>query len=200
LKIQAYIDVASRPGGEVTLHDVMSLIVQTVHHASKHGKVAIGFPTMKSKPGLGDVVRVFAEDVDTLNKVMDFLAEDSRIDEYAIVRRPKSVPEGVLEHEAFVYFRLSHRLSDARMKRLGNLGNQFQQFNLESRSNRADRLNTVDKRGRNVSDIAFATIYSSSTQTQFKLHVERMDCEYSEGEPNGYGLSRVKNIIALPVF
>lgn len=193
MKPVAYLDVIARPGGEVTLHDVMSFIVQQLHHASRHGKVALAFPSMGKKPGLGDFVRALAEDIETLNQVSDFLTANPRVDEYAVVRRPKPVPEGVTEYESFNYFRLSHGLSDARRNRLGDHGERLQEFNMEARSKRANRMNAK-------ADIAFATIYSSTTKSQFRLHVERRPCAYSEGEPNGYGLSRKNQVMAIPVF
>ncbi len=193
MKLAAYFDVTARPGGEVTLHDVVSFIVQQLHHASKLGKVALAFPNMGKKPGLGDFVRAFAEDIETLNQVSDFLAVNPRMDEYAVVWRPKPVPEGITEYESFNYFRLSHGLSNARRNRLGDRGERLQEFNIEARGKRADRMNAK-------ADIAFATIYSSTTRSQFRLHVERRPCAYSEGEPNGYGLSRRNQVTAIPVF
>ncbi len=193
MKPAAYLDVIARPGGEVALHDVMSFIVQQLHHASKAGRVALAFPGMGKKPGLGDFVRAFADDIDTLNHVSDFLTSNPRLDEYAAVRRPKPVPNGVTEYESFNYFRLSHGMSEVRRDRLGDHGKRLEAFNMEARRKRADRMN--DK-----SDIAFATIYSSTTRAQFRLHVERRPCSYSEGEPNGYGLSRKNQVVAIPVF
>lgn len=193
MKAAAYVDVNARPGGEVTLHDVMSFIVQQLHHASREGKIALAFPNMEKKRGLGDLVRVFADDIETLNRVSDFLAANPRMDEYAAVRRPKSVPDGVTEYESFNYFRLSHGMSEARRGRLGEHGARLEEFNMEARRKRADRMN-------GKSDIAFATIYSGTTKSQFRLHVERRPCAYSEGEPNGYGLSRKNQVIAIPVL
>lgn len=200
MRLAAYLEVVARQGGEVTLHDVMSFIVQQIHHASRHGPVALGFPEMGRKPGLGDRVRVFAEDIDTLNRISDFLADNPRMDDYAILRRPKPIPDGINSYEAFMRFRISHPLSEARLERLGDRGLKLQHFNLNIRSKRADRMNTFDSNGRNTSGIAFATLYSATTKSQFRLHVERRPCEYSEGSPNGYGLSRQGNVIAIPVF
>lgn len=193
MKPVAYLDVIARPGGEVTLHDVMSFIVQQLHHASRHGKVALAFPSMGKKPGLGDFVRVLAKDIETLNRVSDFLTASPRVDEYAVVRRPKPVPEGITEYESFNYFRLSHGLSDARRNRLGAQGELRQRINEKCRENHKTKLN--DQHG-----LPFATLYSSTTKSQFRLHIERRPCVYSEGEPNGYGLSRKSQVVAIPVF
>jgi CRISPR-associated endoribonuclease Cas6/Csy4 subtype I-F len=190
VKLTAYIDIIARPGGEVTLHDVMSFIVQQLHHASKCGKIALAFPNMGKKPGLGDFVRAFAEDIETLNRVSDFLAENPRMDEYAIVRRPKQVPSGITQYECFSYFRLSHGLSESRRTKLGERGELMQQLNMKNRENRRATLR----------QLPFVTLYSSTTKSQFFLHVQRSSCEYSEAEPNGYGLSRKGQVLAIPVF
>jgi len=190
MKLTAYLDIIARPGGEVTLHDVMSFIVQQLHHASKCGQLALAFPNMGKKPGLGDFVRAFAEDIETLNRVSDFLAENPRVDEYAIVRRPKPVPNGITEYECFSYFRISHGLSEDRRARLGERGELLQKINMKCRENRAPLLN----------ELPFVTLYSSTTKSQFRLHVRRSPCEYSEGEPNGYGMSRKSQVLAIPVF
>jgi len=190
MKLTAYLDMIARPGGEVTLHDVMSFLVQQLHHASRHGKIALAFPNMGKKPGLGDLVRVFAEDIETLNRVSDFLADNPRVDEYAIVRRPKPVPAGITEYECFSYFRLSHSLSEARRARLGKRGELLQKINMKCRENRSPLLD----------ELPFVTLYSTTTKTQFRLHIQRSRCSYSEGEPNGYGLSRKSQVLAIPVF
>jgi CRISPR-associated endoribonuclease Cas6/Csy4 subtype I-F len=190
MKLTAYLDIIARPGGEVTLHDVMSFLVQQLHHASRHGKIALAFPNMGKKPGLGDFVRVFAEDIETLNRVSDFLANNPRVDEFAIVRRPKPVPAGVTEYECFSYFRLSHGLSEDRRIRLGERADLLQRINAKCRDNRRAGLD----------GLPFVTLYSSTTKSQFRLHVQRSPCAYSEGEPNGYGLSRKSQVLAIPVF
>ncbi len=190
MKLMAYVDIIGRPGNEVTLHDVISFLVQQLHHASKHGKLALAFPNMGAKPGLGDFVRVFAEDIETLNRVVDALAEDPRVDEYAIVRRPKPVPDGVTSYESYSYFRVPHKLSEARLARLGEKGVLRQEINRRLREKRRAKLD----------ELPFVTLYSSTAKAQFRLHIERRPCEYSEGEPNGYGLSRKSQVIAVPVF
>jgi len=190
MKLTTYIDIIARPGGEVTLHDVMSFLVQQLHHASRHGKLALAFPNMGKKPGLGDFVRVFSEDIETLNRLSDFLEKNPRVDEYAIVRRPKTVPGGIAEYECYSYFRLSHGLSKARRARLGERGELLQQLNMNGR----------EKRRLLLDGLPFVTLYSSTTKSQFRLHVRRSPCAYSEGEPNGYGLSRKSQVLAIPVF
>jgi len=201
MKLAAYLEIVSRrEGHEVTLHDVMSLIVQQVHHASRFGALAIAFPTMGEKPGLGDKVRVFAESLETLNKVCDFFESNPRLDEYAIVRRAKPIPESPRSFEVFMQRRFSHGISAARRAKLGERASRLDQVNAEIREKQTERLNRFDSKGQNKSGIPFATVYSSTTKSQFKLHVERVPCEYSEGTPNGYGLSRKGNLVAIPVF
>ncbi|MBI3148085.1 MAG: type I-F CRISPR-associated endoribonuclease Cas6/Csy4 [Betaproteobacteria bacterium] len=200
MKLTAYLEIVARRGGEVTLHDVMSFIVQELHHASRHGRIALGFPNMGQKPGLGDTVRAFAEDIEVLNAITGFLVANPRVDDYALVRRPKPIPKGISEHVAFSYYRIGHGLSKARLARLGERGRRLQEYNSETRAKRANKINEFDGKGRNSSGIAFATLYSASTRAQFRLHVEQRQCAYSEGEPNGYGLSRKDNVVAIPVF
>jgi CRISPR-associated endoribonuclease Cas6/Csy4 subtype I-F len=190
MKLSAYLDVIARPGGEVTLHDVLSFIVQQLHYASTCGKIALAFPNMGKKPGLGDFVRAFAEDIETLNRVSDFLAENPRVDEYAIVRRPKPVPSGITQYECFSYFRLPHGLSEPRRARLGERADLLQKINMKCRENRRPLLD----------ETPFVTLYSSTMKSQFRLHIRRSPCEYSEGEPNGYGLSRKSQVVSIPVF
>lgn len=211
MKITAYFDVIARPSADRPMHDAMSFIVQQAHHASRHGPVALGFPSMGNKPGLGDTVRVFGRDAETLNRVWDFLAENPRMDEYGVLRRPKPVPEKVERYEAYRRFRVSRPPSESRLKRLGERGRRYLEWNQAARDRAADKLNKTDRKGFNASGIAFATIYSASSRSQFRLFIERMaDCPYSEGVPDGYGLSRCKmkkhsaadsgNLVALPVF
>jgi CRISPR-associated endoribonuclease Cas6/Csy4 subtype I-F len=190
MKLTAYLDIIARSGGEVTLHDVLSFIVQQLHYASRFGKIALAFPNMGKKPGLGDFVRAFAEDIETLNRVSDFLADNPRVDEYAIVRRPKQIPNGIAEYECFSYFRVSHGLSEPRRARLGERAEVLQKINMKCRENCRQLLD----------ELPFVTLYSSTTKSQFRLHVRRSSCKYSEGEPNGYGLSRKSQVVAIPVF
>jgi CRISPR-associated endoribonuclease Cas6/Csy4 subtype I-F len=190
MKLAAYLDVIARPGGEVTLHDVMSFIVQQLHHASNHGKIALAFPNMREKHGVGDFVRVFAENIETLNDISDSLIANPRMDEYAAIRRAKPVPSGITRYESFAVFRLPHKLSEKRRASLGERGELRQRINDKCRENRRATLHKLP----------FVTLYSSTTKSQFRLHVQRSSCTYSEGEPNGYGLSRKSQILAVPVF
>lgn len=199
MKPMFYMDIDSRMASDLTMHDVMSYIVQKLHHATKLGKVALGFPGLnglRDKTGLGNRVRVFAEDAETLTKVADFLAGDWRMDEYAIVRHPKPVLAGIERYEAFYRFRMSHPISKSRMEKLEARGvaEEFASFNAESRARQQAMLNGTKQK------IGFATIYSATTRRQFKLHIERRSCTASCGEPDGYGLSRKTSVVALPVI
>ncbi|TXF10353.1 type I-F CRISPR-associated endoribonuclease Cas6/Csy4 [Pelomicrobium methylotrophicum] len=189
-----YLDILVRKGSDVTPHDIISFLTQKLHDARRFGKLALAFPTMGVKPGLGDMIRVFAEEREVLDRVCDFFAEDGRVDDYAIVRHPKHVPENVDGYEAYLQRKFARPLSRSRLERLGERGRMLHRFNLDIREKQRKRAGGLEK-------YPFVTLYSASSRQQFRLFVQRIEAtKEQQGEPGGYGLSRANNIIGLPVF
>lgn len=199
---QYYVDLMSRKGVEIAPGVLASNLMQRAHPfirgAAQEGRhVAVSFPDMATRFGIGERLRWFAQQREALEALLDHLASDPRFDDYWIARQIKPVPAGCDRQAAYVRYRISHALSQARAKR-------------HPRADTLDEINrkTRDKRLRHLeaapTGIGYLDLRSASTQQQFRLFIQRVDASpqilSSTSTPDSYGLSRPTQIVALPEF
>lgn len=199
---QYYVDLMTRKGVEIAPGVLATNLMQRVHpfikeaaHAGRH--VAVAFPDMRARFGIGERQRWFAEQRETLEALIDRLARDPRFDDYWIARQIKPTPSECERQVAYVRFRISHALSQARAARHPRAAT-LEAINSKTRNKRLRHLESTP------AGIGYLDLRSASTQQQFRLFVQRVDVSpqimSNAGAPDSYGLSRPTQIVALPEF
>ncbi len=199
---QYYVDLTTRKGVEIAPGVLASNLMQRVHlfikEATQAGcHVAVAFPDMVARFGIGERQRWFAEQRETLEALIDRLARDPRFDDYWIARQIKPVPEACDRQVAYVRYRLSHAVSQARAARHPRAAT-LEAINRKMREKRLRYLESTP------AGIGYLDLRSASTQQQFRLFVQRVDVSpqimSNASTPDSYGLSRPTQIVALPEF
>lgn len=197
-----YVDLTTRKGVEIAPGVLASNLMQGIHpfikKAAQEGRyVAVAFPDMAARFGIGERQRWFAEQRETLEAMLDRLTSDPRFDDYWIARQIKPVPAACDRQVAYVRLRLSHALSQARAARHPRAAT-LDEINRKTRNKRLRHLESAP------AGIGYLDLRSASTQQQFRLFVQRVeagsDILLDENAPDSYGLSRPTQIVALPEF
>ncbi len=179
-----YFDIEARPKSELNIPDTFSLALKLLHQAGL--PFAMAFPAISGKM-FGSHMRVFGSETD-LGDIQDRLASDM-IDDYALIRRIKPVPASDTL-ECFVMVRVKSPGSRSRRR--------------ESRGAAAygdAELQSIAHKQAALDKVPYLTAYGRSTGQNFRIYLKRTKVtSKTAGEPNGYGLSRAGNMIALPVF
>lgn len=185
-----YFDLRLRPSSDdIPTWDRFGRILRAVHVAGVHSGTpfAIDFPRSMSEGfTLGDTLRVFVESTSGADKVCDSLdgvdwfadeVEGSRI---KVVGSPKA-------YSALVH----HSIPGGVLKPRDG-------FSMEAQAQR--RAATKAERYARTAHLPYLKIRSSSNKV-FNLRLERISATSDQmGSPNGYGVSRPSQIIALPVL
>jgi CRISPR-associated endoribonuclease Cas6/Csy4 subtype I-F len=177
---QAYFDLELRRVEGTPAPVALAAVWRKVHQAAAaaHIPFVVAFPRYGDGPTLGDVMRVFCESIDAAGELID--ACGTRLDDAAVVRRPKAVPADIQRHEAYLMRRITGRKHRPEM-----------QAGMEALRARQIALQA---------DMPFAWM-RSSTGLGYKLVVERVPATPAQhAAPNGYGLSRRSAVVAVPVF
>lgn len=206
--MQAYFDLQF-PGlsfGSMSLNTPISRLWRLVHQVSAHQQIpfAVAFPEMRErKSGFGQKMRIFVRTLDNAEILADRMRD-------ALSHRADHIP-GVLlmdgvevlssasaysAWEAYFMVRIPSGVSRHRKNIPLDRANALRAQAMDR------RLADIRKKG--LPSVQMAS--SSSSGNVFRLTVERrvlteQDGIYSgEQQPNGYGLSRATQIIALPVI
>lgn len=168
---------------------------RSVHRLSAHRHIpfAAAFPHWMQKrgaPGFGDVFRIFTETLEGCAEIRDNLMEDSD-DRYGL--SPVShVPsaESIQTWEAFLMLRLPSGVSKTRK-------------NIPMDQAEALQKKAWERRVLGLKNKPYVLMTTSSSGQHFRLIVDRQMLareSLGSGTPNGYGLSRATQTIALPVL
>lgn len=163
------------------------------HFSANPGKTAVSFPN--SSPGemktVGNVIRIFAEDAETIESLIDFMNGQSimgRFTKSMIALTPKNHIGGF---EEFLYTRVPAARS--RLRRRKNIDDRTKE-GLFSK-----RLSVLSE----VEDLPYISMSSMSQNgVHFSLHFKRIEHttgdSRSECSPSNYGLSLSSRRFSLP--
>ncbi|MDA8390732.1 MAG: type I-F CRISPR-associated endoribonuclease Cas6/Csy4 [Gammaproteobacteria bacterium] len=188
-----YFDLSLRPGqadpDEAPAWDRLGRVWRIIHVAGRQAGApfAVAFPGwMRDGFGLGPTLRVFVEDGGVADRLYDAIERAPGIGALVNGSRVRIVPEAPQSFEAY----LMHRISSGISKTRKTIPTDVQQTLRESA--RLRRL--TQQKG-----LPFVRM-RSSTGHGFRLVVERIAAAGdAKGVPNGYGLSRTTQVVALPV-
>jgi len=193
MKPQVFFDLTQKPDTRSDSWAQIGFFWRKIHCASSVLAIpfAVSFPGwMQQGFGLGSRLRVFFEDTQQADAVFERLAampmggDDEGFESIVSRTRKATNPKG---HEAF----LMHRISSGISKRSSDIA--FEDRLAMQKMARARRIAQQQH-------LPFVPMGSSSGN-KFRLVIERIAADPSQtGAPNGYGLSRTSQIIALPVI
>jgi hypothetical protein len=141
---------------------------------------ALAFPEMRAgeRHYAGSLIRVFADDRDTLESIADKMEASPFVRDYAAIGRVRAVPAGLsggfVEYRRFRTPGRSSRLQESRLKRLKE-GDQ----------------------------LPFFQVASASTGNRFSVRVQpiaRNTAIADDFQPDSYGLSGCERAFALPMI
>jgi CRISPR-associated endoribonuclease Cas6/Csy4 subtype I-F len=186
---RTYFDLKLRPDPEIPSWDRLGALWRLVHQAGAKSQApfAVAFPGwMVEGFTLGPVFRVFTRSEAQANTLYDALDANPRCADLAEGARVKSAPAGSISFEAYRMHRLPSGVSKDRRTVPLDIAQALQ---VQARERRLAQQTAHP-----------FVIMRSSTGHKFLLVVERMAAQADAlGEPNGYGLSRATQIVALPV-
>jgi CRISPR-associated endoribonuclease Cas6/Csy4 subtype I-F len=176
-------------GDDVPRWDRFGRLLRALHvaGAQTEAKFAIDFPDwMIESFSLGDRLRIFGENSTELNKVYDSLESCAWLEDEVEAGRIRTVKD-VKGYCALMH----HGFGGGVIKARGALDLQAVKATEERK-----KLTFFAK----TQALPYIKILSSSGN-QFTLRLERiMASESDRGDPNGYGVSRPTQIIALPIM
>jgi CRISPR-associated endoribonuclease Cas6/Csy4 subtype I-F len=189
MSYRIYFDLVLRPDPEIPPWDRMSALWRAVHRASARSNTpfAVAFPKWMAEGfTLGETLRVFTTGEDRANALYDALEQQPRWDDLATGSRVRSAPAHATSFEAY----RMHRLPSGVAKKRRTVPLDVAQA-LQARAR--------DRRLKQQAAYPFVIMRSSSGH-RFRLVIERLAADPGQsGEPNGYGLSRATQLVALPV-
>lgn len=191
MNYKSFMDIDARQIG-IPLHDVISYIVQRLHDVRGDIEYALAFPAMGEKPGLGDCVRAFGHGQADLMTLADRLVADRRFDDCAAVRMPRDVmqPRG---YEAYMHVRVRTPITQHRLARMSD-------EQARVRAEIAQRVRQRQIEYVRMNCLPYLRLRSQTQQREFRYYVQRIACEPVSGQrPDGYGLSRVSQVVAVPI-
>lgn len=187
---RTYFDLTLQPDPEIPVWDRMGALWRLVHQSSAASKTpfAVAFPSWMGEGfTFGPVLRVFARSEAQANAIYDGLDANPRCADLAKGSRVKTAPPDAVCFEAYRMHRLPSGASKARRTVPLDVAQALQS-------------QARDRRLAQQTAYPFVVMRSSSGH-KFRLVVERTAADpVQSGEPNGYGLSRATQIVALPVL
>ena len=189
MPFDTYFDLKLRPESDIPSWDRLARLWHLVHTAGTHSGTpfAVAFPLwMRNGFGFGEVLRVLSDGSVRAEALYDALEKMPQASDLAEGSRVRRAPPSNL-FESFLMHRIPSGVSKNR--RLVSL-------------ERAQELREKALRRKiaQQQSLPFVRMRSSSGHA-FRLVVERVAADGTEsGAPNGYGLSRVSQIVALPVI
>lgn len=188
MKPAFYLDIRLARQLDVPGWEIVGRVWHLVHRVAARCRIpfAVAFPNyMKNGYGLGEVLRVFVETKEDGDALREGLLATDCMD-YGTVGRIEGVSGMVERYEAY----LMHRIPSG----ISNRDDPTATRRLELQ-NQAKRRRLAQQAG-----LPFVRMRSSSGN-RFRLVFERIAVSREQsGSPNGYGLSRAKQIVALPVL
>ena len=189
-----YFDLTLSPGqagpDEAPAWDRLGRVWRVTHGASRKIGVpfAVAFPGwMREGFGVGPTLRIFVQDAGSAERLYDAIERTPGIGGLITGSRVRAVQGTPQAFEAY----LMHRIPSGISKTRKTIPADVQQTLRESA--RLRRL--TQQQG-----LPFVRM-RSSTGNGFRLVIERVATTAdTEGVPNGYGLSRTTQIVALPVI
>lgn len=186
----SYFDLKLRPSADdITNWDRFGRLIRALHVGATQTNVkfAIDFPEwMREGFSLGDRIRVFGSESNSLNQLYDSIEACSWFEDEVESGRIRTVKE-VKGYHALLH----HSFGGGVIKDRKGIGLD------KIRETQAQRKMAFMAKAQSLPYIKIL----SSTGKQFCLRLERIHATQSDtGEPNGYGVSRPTQIIALPVL
>lgn len=183
-----FVDITLRSDQEIPVWDVMGRVWRGTHSAAARAgvKFAVSFPEyMKNGFGLGKKLRVFFGSLEDANNALSML-QVTDVSEYASISRPVEVDGAEKPYEAY----MMHRIPSGISKRNDGKDESRKEIQFKARKRRLSQQ----------AHHPFVRMRSSKG-LQFRLVFERVPAHKGQqGDPNGYGLSRKSQVIAVPVF
>lgn len=186
---RTYFDLTLQPDPEIPAWDRMGALWRDVHRASAKSKTpfAVAFPGWMGEGfTLGETLRVFALGEAGANAIYDVLESHPQWGDLA-----KGSPvKTALASAGFEAYRM-HRLPSGVSKARRTVPLDV-----------AQALQAKARERRLAQQTAYPfVVMRSSSGHKFRLVIERTAADPGQsGEPNGYGLSRATQIVALPVL
>ncbi len=188
MPFDTYFDLRLRPEPDIPSWDRLGRLWHLVHAAGARSETAfaVAFPQwMRNGFGFGDILRVFTTDsarAEALYDALEQMPQAPDLAEGSRVRRAH--PSDAFE--AFLMHRIPSGISKHRKTVSLERAQALHQESLRRRIAQQQQLPFVRMR--------------SSSGNAFRLVVERIVANPDQqGAPNGYGLSRASQIVALPV-
>ena len=183
MKPTHYVDFQMIAGDDTLSLPVVTNAVYAVLHGAfrqleKH-RFALALPKA-GKTGVGDVLRIFSSDRDSLDALVEAVSNHTTVRDYSKILYPRAIPENYQgDWVVFRRFRIPNRNADRK----------------EDQALNGRKKHEAEKRR-----LPYFNIKSRSTQKFFRLYVDVKSSQPVEGEPDSYGLSRAENPIALPLI
>jgi CRISPR-associated endoribonuclease Cas6/Csy4 subtype I-F len=186
---RTYFDLTLQPDPEIPAWDRMAALWRDVHRASAKSKTpfAVAFPGWMGEGfTLGQTLRVFARGEAGANAIYDVLKSHPQWGDLA-TGSPVKTAASSAAYEAYRMHRLPSGVSKTRRTVPMDV---------------AQALQSKARERRLAQQTAYPfVVMRSSSGHKFRLVVERIAASADQcAEPNGYGLSRATQIVALPVL
>jgi len=187
---RSYFNLQLKPSQDIPQWDVLGRAWREIHRAGARYDIpfAVAFPDwMKNGFTTGNTLRVFTIDEEQATRLCDAAEPVLEKEDVGMISRIRVVPSDVSAWEAYRMHRLSGPVSKNRKSIAPEIAAELR--------NRARERQIIQQKS-----LPFVRMRSSKGHG-FKLVVERIAANPSQqGRPNGYGLSRASQIIALPVL
>lgn len=180
-----YFDLSIIPDEMMPRNMVMSKLWRELHRAGAHANTsfAVAFPRY-GENGLGSVLRVFAGNAADARFLQEYMGRLTVVRDYAYTS--DILVTHSQRYEAFMMARITSGPSKAYKRSRQDVATEVQRL-------------ARDRRIRAQRHLPFAHM-TTSTNLHFRLVVNRVSLDAdSFGLPNGYGLSRSTQVVALPV-
>lgn len=190
-----YQEITLLPGPEISLNFLWSKVYQLLHpilaaSADSQGRTPFGvsFPgyTMEhDRPSLGNKLRVFASDGESL-EALQLKNRFQRLEDYLhIVRIPRQVPETVSGYSRY-----------ARIHQEANSAAKARRYSLRNGISLSEARKLFPPNGARLKD-PYIRLNSKSTGQKMLLFIRKTESEAKDGSFNTYGLS---NVATVPEF
>jgi len=181
MKLTHYFEVSAFNGYELNAPDSLALAITMFHSANTMQPFAVAFPDMKSNL-TGTKLRVFSNSMEHLHALCKF-AKSRGLEESLEIGKILEVPE----YTVVEYFKhLRPKLE-----------------NQKYRPGKKPSEDYFEQQYKLLKTMPYLKLSSKSGGVKFRLYVARidsLDASMSEGEPNSFGLSSTRNMVAIPVF
>lgn len=188
MPFDTYFDLTMRPDPDIPVWDCIGQVWRMVHVAGVISGVdfAVAFPGWMAEGfTVGNTLRVFAQGAQASERLYDEIEKAPRLLEFAEGSRVRSA-KNATAFEAYMMRRVPSGVS--KIRKSIPLDAQLQ-LQADARARRLAQQQSLP----------FVRM-RSSTGKAFRLTIDRVAAAAEhQGRPNGYGLSRSTQIVALPV-